>query len=51
MWMTARPTGLGLGIVKAYISLDELAVRDANGSRMKKQSQCKIWQAGNNEEY
>jgi alkyl sulfatase BDS1-like metallo-beta-lactamase superfamily hydrolase len=32
---------------KAYISLDKPAVRDANDTVMKKQSQCKIWQAGN----
>ena len=32
---------------KAYISLDKPAVRDANDTMMKKQSQCKIWQAGN----
>ena len=32
---------------KAYISLDKPAVRDANDTMIKKQSQCKIWQAGN----
>ena len=32
---------------KAYISLEKPAVRDANDTMMKKQSQCKIWQAGN----
>ena len=32
---------------KAYIRLDKPAVRDANDTMMKKQSQCKIWQAGN----
>ena len=32
---------------KAYISLDKPAVRDANDTMIKKQSQCKIWQAEN----
>ena len=32
---------------KAYITLEKPAVRDANDTMRKKQSQCKIWQAGN----
>jgi alkyl sulfatase BDS1-like metallo-beta-lactamase superfamily hydrolase len=32
---------------KAYICLDKPAVRDANDTMIKKQLQCKIWQAGN----
>jgi len=32
---------------KACISLEKPAVGDANDTMIKKQSQCKIWQAGN----